>query len=126
MDSWGRWTLAFIVYGQEKLEIDMRSKSLLLIPTFILIAQNAAAVSVGMVAVYSDGSAKKLLAKKPKIELPTTKRIQWPDKKALAKLVWEKSLVHASAEIGVSDVALKKRCVKLGIELPPRGHWLRH
>jgi hypothetical protein len=42
----------------------MLSKSLLLIPTFILIAQNAAAVSIGTVAVYSDGSAKKLLAKK--------------------------------------------------------------
>lgn len=68
---------------------------------------------------------KKLLAKKPKIELPTTKRIQWPDKKALAKLVWKKPLIHAAAEIGVSDVALKKRCVKLGLDLPPRGHWLR-
>ena len=68
---------------------------------------------------------KKLLAKKPEIELPTTRHILWPDKKALAKLVWKKPLVHAAAEIGVSDVALKKHCVKLGIELPPRGHWRR-
>jgi len=28
-------------------------------------------------------------------------------------------------EIGVSDVAVKKRCAKLGIELPPRGFWLK-
>jgi hypothetical protein len=28
-------------------------------------------------------------------------------------------------EIGVSNVAVKKRCEKLGIELPPRGYWLK-
>ena len=41
------------------------------------------------------------------------------------KLVWQKPLVHVAADIGVSDVALKKHCVKQGIELPPRGYWLR-
>ena len=46
-------------------------------------------------------------------------------KAALKKLVWEKPLRHAAADIGVSDVAQKKRCVKLGIRLPPRGHWAR-
>lgn len=41
----------------------MRSKILLLISTLFLIAQNAAAVSIGTIAIYSDGSARKLLAK---------------------------------------------------------------
>jgi hypothetical protein len=34
-------------------------------------------------------------------------------------------MVHAAKEIGVSDVALKKHCVRQGIDLPPRGYWLR-
>jgi integrase len=67
----------------------------------------------------------KLLAKKPKIDLPSKPRINWPDKKMLTKLVWEKPLVHAAKGIGVSDVALRKHCVKLGISLPAQGHWLR-
>ncbi|MGL5016888.1 MAG: hypothetical protein ACRDBP_02045 [Luteolibacter sp.] len=68
----------------------------------------------------------KLLAKKPEIDLPSKPNVAWPDKKALAKLVWQKPLVHAVVVIGVSDVALKKHCVKLGIDLPPPGHWVRH
>ena len=68
---------------------------------------------------------EKLLKKKPEITLPEMERVAWPDKSALTKLVWQKPLVHAAADIGVSDVALRKHCVKLGIELPTQGHWLR-
>jgi hypothetical protein len=67
----------------------------------------------------------KVLAKKPAVALPTVRRISWPTKTALRKLVWQKPLVHGAAEIGVSDVALKKHCVKVGIDLPPAGHWIR-
>jgi integrase len=67
----------------------------------------------------------KILAAKPKIKLPSTQGVAWPGKTALKKLVWQKPLVHAAADIGVSDVALKKHCVKLGIPLPPPGHWVR-
>lgn len=67
----------------------------------------------------------KLRAKPPKVELEIKRRVNWPDKAALKKLVWQKPLIHTTAEIGVSDVALKKHCVKLGIELPRQGHWLR-
>ena len=67
----------------------------------------------------------KILAQKPKIELPNAKRIEWPGKPVLEKLVWQKPLIHAAAEIGASDVALKKHCLKLGIELPSPGHWAR-
>ncbi len=65
------------------------------------------------------------MLKKPKIKLPGTQRVTWPTKPKLKKLVWQKPLVHAAADIGVSDVALKKHCVKLGIDLPTAGHWLR-
>ena len=59
----------------------------------------------------------------PKAEIK--RRVNWPDKKVLAKLVWGKPLIHLAKEIGASDVALRKHCVKLGIELPRQGHWLR-
>ncbi len=67
----------------------------------------------------------RVAAAKPKVTLPTRKRVEWPDKPALKKLVWSKPLMHAAKDVGVSDVALKKHCVKLGIELPPMGHWVR-
>ena len=67
----------------------------------------------------------KIMARKPKVELPCSPKIEWPGKPVLEKLVWEKPLIHAAADIGVSDVALKKHCVKLGIELPSPGHWAR-
>ena len=63
---------------------------------------------------------------KVKVVLPSHSEIDWPAKAQLKKLVWQKPLIHAAADIGVSDVALKKRCARLGIELPPRGYWLRN
>ena len=68
---------------------------------------------------------EKIRRAKLDIEMPSAKKVDWPTKTVLKKLVWEKPLVHAATDLGVSNVALKKRCVKLGIELPPRGHWLR-
>jgi integrase len=66
-----------------------------------------------------------LADEKAAVELPVQKRAAWPSKAELRKLVWAKPLTHAAREIGVSDVALRKRCVRLQIDLPPRGHWLR-
>ena len=68
----------------------------------------------------------KVIAKAPDIKLPATQHtIEWPTTTQLKKLVWQKPMVHVAADLGISDVAVKKRCVKLGIELPPRGHWLK-
>ena len=67
----------------------------------------------------------KVLAKREEIELPKNQRISWPSKSALKKLVWKKPLMHAAAELKASNVALKKHCMKLGLELPPPGYWLR-
>ena len=52
-------------------------------------------------------------------------QVDWPDKGRLKKLMWQRPLCHSAAVIGVSDVALGKHCVKLGIDLPRRGHWVR-
>ena len=70
-------------------------------------------------------SPARIRASKLVVDLPTKQEIDWPNKAQIKKLVWQKPLIHAAADIGVSDVALKKRCARLGIELPPRGYWLR-
>jgi hypothetical protein len=44
-------------------------------------------------------------------------------KQDLEKLVWEKPTVKIARDLGVSDVAISKRCKKLGIQKPPRGYW---
>lgn len=43
----------------------------------------------------------------------------------LYDLVWSKPMSALGPEFGVSDVALKKRCKKLGIPTPPRGYWAK-
>ena len=60
----------------------------------------------------------------PKVDFEIKPRVDWPAPQSLKKLVWQKPLIHAAKDIGVSDVALKKHCVKLGIELPRPGYWL--
>jgi hypothetical protein len=78
-----------------------------------------------IIAEFWSLTPAKLRANPPQVELEIKRRVIWPDKAALKKLVWQKPLVHAAKEIGVSDVALRKHCVKLGIELPGQGHWQR-
>jgi hypothetical protein len=43
----------------------------------------------------------------------------------LYELVWAKPMTHLAKELGLSDVGLRKICVKYGVPLPPRGHWAR-
>lgn len=51
--------------------------------------------------------------------------VEWPTDKELKKRVWEKPLSHLSKDLGVSDNAIRKRCMKNGIDLPKNGHWQR-
>ena len=60
-----------------------------------------------------------------KVTLPKRTKFSYPSKARLTKLVWQHPMVHAAESLGVSDVALRKQCVKLGIDLPPRGHWIK-
>lgn len=77
------------------------------------------------IAEFWNLTPDKVAKTKLKVDLPTMQRFDYPPKAKLKKLVWEKPLMHAARDIGVSDVALKKHCVKIGIELPRQGHWLR-
>jgi hypothetical protein len=43
----------------------------------------------------------------------------------LYEKVWSKSGIKLSAEFGISDVAIAKRCRKMNIPRPPRGYWAK-
>jgi integrase len=58
------------------------------------------------------------------VKLPSTQKVDWPDAASLKKLVWKLPMSRAAESVGVSDVALRKKCLSLGITLPPRGHWI--
>ncbi len=78
-----------------------------------------------IIKAFWDLTPTKLVATKPAVTIPSKTKIAWPSKSQLEKLVWAKPLVHAAKEIGVSDVSLRKQCLKLEIPLPATGHWLR-
>lgn len=90
----------------------------------------------------SSNGMKKYLARKDRLEeakqlfkklqnekhlkITTNKRkVAWPSKEQLEKLVWEKSTVKIAQELGVSDKAVEKWCKKYCISKPPRGYWAK-
>lgn len=46
-------------------------------------------------------------------------------RKEFYDLVWSKPMQTLASSLGVSDVALAKRCKKFDIPVPPRGYWAR-
>ncbi len=47
-------------------------------------------------------------------------------KEELERLVWKYPTTKVSKMFGVSDVAISKRCKRLGIPKPPRGYWTKN
>lgn len=43
----------------------------------------------------------------------------------LYELTWSKPIASLAQDFGISDVALAKRCRRLGIPIPGRGYWAR-
>lgn len=43
----------------------------------------------------------------------------------LYELVWSKPVTELAQEIGLSDVAIAKRCRQVQVPVPPRGYWAR-
>ena len=62
---------------------------------------------------------------KVEVDLPTERLVQWPTDSQLAKLVFEKPLTRIATDLGVSDNAVRKRCMTRGIEFPKNGYWQR-
>lgn len=52
-------------------------------------------------------------------------KINWPSDEQLSAKVWEMPLTSLSKELGVSDNAIRKRCLKKNIILPKAGYWLK-
>ena len=53
------------------------------------------------------------------------KKIEWPSKEELEKLLWEKPTTSIAKDLGVSDKAVEKHVKKLGLAKPPRGYWIK-
>lgn len=51
------------------------------------------------------------------------KKVEWPTKEELLKLIWEKPTTQIAKDYGVSDVAVGKWCKKYNIDKPCRGYW---
>jgi hypothetical protein len=58
-----------------------------------------------------------------KICFPVKTKIVWPSADELQKMVWEMPTVKVAKKLGVSDVAIKKRCKKFNIPKPGLGYW---
>lgn len=56
-------------------------------------------------------------------EILHPKKIEWPSKEELEKLLWEKPTTSIAKDLGVSDKAVEKHVKKLGLAKPPRGYW---
>lgn len=41
----------------------------------------------------------------------------------LYELVWSRPRTERANELGVSDVAMRKHCIKSGVPVPPAGYW---
>ena len=51
------------------------------------------------------------------------RKVDWPTKEELAKLLWEKPTQHIAKDYGVSDKAVEKWAKKYELEKPKRGYW---
>jgi hypothetical protein len=49
----------------------------------------------------------------------------WPSVEELARMVMDNPVTKVARLIGVSDVAVKKRCRRLGVETRPVGYWAK-
>ena len=56
---------------------------------------------------------------------PRKEKIEWPLEEELKKLVWEMPISKVSIKLGVSNKAIVKRCLKLKIDTPPQGWFLK-
>lgn len=52
-------------------------------------------------------------------------KIEWPSAEILKQLIWSKPRSRLSKELGVSAVAIAKKCKQYNIEQPPRGYWTK-
>lgn len=53
------------------------------------------------------------------------RKVEWPTKEYLEKLLWEKPTVQIAKEYKVSDKAVTKWAKKYNLTKPPKGYWVK-
>jgi len=61
--------------------------------------------------------------KQQKIKKLRKRKVEWPTKEILKKLLWEKPTTQIAKQYGVSDKAVEKWSKKYNLNKPPRGYW---
>jgi len=64
--------------------------------------------------------------KKAKPKKPRHRKVEWPTKQCLEKLLWEKPTTQIAKQYGVSDKAVEKWTKKYNLAKPPRGYWRKN
>lgn len=49
----------------------------------------------------------------------------WPSDQRLGEIVWTIPVQRVGTSLGVSGSAVRKRCLRRGIQVPPRGYWAK-
>jgi hypothetical protein len=57
--------------------------------------------------------------------VPCMKKVAWPDDSELAVLLASTPATTVAKQLGISSVAIAKRCQKRGIPTRPRGYWMK-
>lgn len=60
-----------------------------------------------------------------KVKKSRKKKVEWPTKECLKKLLWEKPTTQIAKQYGVSDKAVEKWTKKYNLTKPPRGYWAK-
>lgn len=56
----------------------------------------------------------------------STRKVTWPSKEELQKLIWERPTSQLAKDFGVSDVAISKWCKFYDLSKPARGYWMKN
>lgn len=64
---------------------------------------------------------KRERLRRPRLWFP----VSWPTDDKLRELVWSIGAQATGRQLGVSNVAVKKRCAARGIDTPTRGYWAK-
>ncbi|MGH6617453.1 hypothetical protein [Sphingomonas sp.] len=60
---------------------------------------------------------------RPDPDLPSNGRLLTVLREDLHAMVWREPITKVAARFGISDVALRKKCVQHSIPVPARGYW---
>jgi 5-methylcytosine-specific restriction endonuclease McrA len=53
-------------------------------------------------------------------------KINWPATELLKEWLWREPTVKIAKQLGLSDKAVEKHILKLGLTKPPRGYWMKN